>query len=215
MGWGMEYAERDTPAEADPSPSSSSENKECGGEAPGPPSLSKDNQHREVSQDVSRPMPQPLALQTQTPGYQAPSPSLTNSHEHTPQPILRRHLQTPSQSQNQRNGSTTQFRSGSLKLSPMTKHVNLPPSSKHLVTEGSESAGTGAETKRDISMEADEPISQGIAHSTQSQQDSQSQSQESQSSGGYRHSFFQLQTQAPYQSQSFSQSLSEQSSAGL
>lgn len=145
-----------------------------------------------------------IVLPTQAPGYQSPSPPF---HGNTPQSIgVRNHMRTQAQSQSQQTGSTKHFRSGSLKvtMSPRSKGTNLPPLSQRFVAERDRnSGGTGAGiAKRD---EADDPISQATS---QSQQDSQPRSQESQGSwfSSYRQPFYQLQTQAPYESQSFSQS---------
>jgi hypothetical protein len=61
-----------------------------------------------------------------------------------------------------------------------------------------------ANAQNGLGVEADPLISQAIAESQESQH-TVSESDE------YRSTYFQLQTQAPYQSPSFSQSLSEES----
>lgn len=145
-----------------------------------------------------------IVLQTRTPGYRAPSPS---SREHPPQ---RSHMQTPARSQ--QTSPTVPFRSGSLKVFESNRRTDLPPLSQRFVAEGDRNdggAGAGTKSKRD---KADELLSQT---NSQSQEDPQLRSQDSQGSwfsGSYKQSCYQLQTQAPYESQSFS--LSE-TSTGL
>lgn len=159
--------------------------------------LPRDHQLQEqgTPRDVSQP------ASKQPPAYRVLSPI---PRERTPQWTgLQNHTRTPVQRQSHQTSPTKSFRSGSLKVSPMNKPANLLPLSKRFVVESRNGDGTGTSGQR---HETDEPISQATS---QSQQNSQPLSQESQSSwfsGSYGQPFYQLQTQAPYESQDFSQS---------
>lgn len=130
----------------------------------------------------------------------------------------RTHSQNQSQSQT-RLRSRRSFRSGSFQVIPGSKpsrHGSF--TSQSIGIDRSASGNVGGNRERvasadmSLSMEADVLISQDITDSQQAQwQESQESLSESDGGGGYRHSYDQLQTQAPYQSQSYSQSLSETS----
>ena len=159
----------------------------------------------------------PFVLKRQAPLYTAPSPSslsrTADQQQHTsratasPDQIL---SQTKTQSQNQnRLRARRSFRSGSLKVIPGLKISRRGSTSQSIGNDRSASgnvSGSWGRVGSAASMEADALISQAIAKS-QSQQLESQESQGSVDAGAYKHSYIQLQTQAPYQSQS--QSLSE------